>query len=58
MPPKCTEINAPENTAAVVVVVVNNQRAIRIFEKGGDKRVDAVGMEEAGNRVIVPWDSN
>lgn len=43
---------------AVVVDVVDKQGAIRIFEKGGDKRVGAVGTESAGNMVIVPWDSN
>jgi hypothetical protein len=43
---------------AVVVDVTNNKGAIRIFEKGGDNRVGAVTMEEAGNMVIVPWDSN
>lgn len=43
---------------AVVVDIVDKQGAIRIFEMGGDKRVDAVGTESAGNIVIVPWDSN
>lgn len=57
-PPKRTEITAPEETVAVIVDVVNNQGAIRIYQKGSNKRVDAVGIEEAGNMVIVPWDSN
>jgi len=57
-PPKQTEIKPPENTVAVVVDVVDNRGAIRIFEKGGDKFVDGVGTEEKGNIVIVPWNSN
>jgi hypothetical protein len=43
---------------AVVVDVVNNRGAIRIFEKDDSSRVDAVGIEEAGYLVIVPWNSN
>jgi hypothetical protein len=42
---------------AVVVDLVKNVGAIRIFEKGGLKRVGHVGTEEAGNMVIVPWNS-
>ncbi|KAH6719536.1 hypothetical protein BKA61DRAFT_278006 [Leptodontidium sp. MPI-SDFR-AT-0119] len=57
-PPKRTEITAPEETVAVVVDVVNYQGAIRIYQKGSNKSVDAVGMEEAGKLVIVPWDSD
>ena len=43
---------------AVVVDVVNNQGAIRIFEKENDEYVNGVGTEEAGSLVIIPWDSN
>ena len=42
---------------AVVVDVVHNRGAVRIFEKDSDKRVVAVGTQDAGNMVIVLWDS-
>lgn len=42
---------------AVVVDVVDKRGAVRVFEKDGDKRVVAVGTQDAGNMVIVPWDS-
>jgi len=42
---------------AVVVDLVYNQGAIRVFEKAGDTYVNIVGTEEAGNLVIVPWES-
>jgi len=31
---------------------------VRIFQNDSDERVGAVGVEEAENLVIVPWDSN
>ena len=43
---------------AVVVDVIHNVGAIRIFEKDSDERVAAIGTKDAGNLVIVPWDSN
>lgn len=42
---------------AVIVDVVNNRSAVRVFEKDSDKRVVAVGIQDAGNMVIVPWDT-
>lgn len=42
---------------AVVVDVVDKRGAVRVFEKDSDKRVVAVGTQDAGNMVIVPWDS-
>lgn len=42
---------------AVVVDVANNQGMIRFFDKETDDYVNGVGIEEAGNLVIVPWDS-
>lgn len=56
-PSKGTRIDPPANTFAVIVDVVYNRGAIRIFEKNDDKYVDGVGMEEAGNLMIVPWDN-
>jgi len=57
-PSKGTRIDPPTNTLAVVVDVVNNRGAIRIFERKGDKYVDGVTMDDRGNMVIIPWDSN
>jgi hypothetical protein len=57
-PVKGTRINPPTNTVAVVVDVGSNRGAIRIFEKEGGGYVNIIGMEEAGNQVIVPWDTN
>ena len=36
---------------------MDNQGAIRVFEKEDDTYVNIVGTEEAGNMVIVPWKS-
>lgn len=57
-PSKGTRIDPPANTVAVVVDVVDNRGAIRIFEKEGEEYVDGVGTEETGNLVIVPWESS
>ena len=58
-PSKGVQIFPPSNTLAIVVVVdlVDNRGAIRIYEKSDDKQVDMVGIEEAGNLVILPWDT-
>lgn len=54
-PSKGLQISPPPNTVAVVVDVVRNRGAIRIFEKEGGEYVDGVGTEEEGYRIIVPW---
>jgi hypothetical protein len=46
---------------AVVVDVVHNRGAIRIYDKkdgSSGEPIDGVGIESAGNVVIVPWDSD
>jgi hypothetical protein len=41
------------------VDVIQNQGAIRIFERDSGEYVDGVGTEEAGYRVIVsPWQTS
>ncbi|KFX97011.1 hypothetical protein V490_02996 [Pseudogymnoascus sp. VKM F-3557] len=55
-PLKGTRIDPPANTFAVVVDV-HNRGAMRIFEGNGNSYIDGVTVEEAGNLVIVPWDS-
>jgi len=56
-PPKGDRIDPPKNTVAVVIDVGSNRGAIRIYEEGG-ARVGAIGMEEEGNQVTVPWKNN
>ncbi|KAK7967615.1 uncharacterized protein PG986_001892 [Apiospora aurea] len=56
-PQKGEEIVPPQDTVAVVVNVSQDKGAVRIFEKSGsDKRIAAVGTEDAGYTVIIPWD--
>jgi len=43
---------------AIVIDVSARGGAVRIFQNDSDERVGAVGVEEAENLVIVPWDSN
>ncbi|KAG4420649.1 hypothetical protein IFR04_006239 [Cadophora malorum] len=57
-PPKRTQIKPPGNTVAIVIDVSARGGAVRIFQNDSDERVGAVGVEEAENLVIVPWDSN
>jgi hypothetical protein len=45
-------------TVAIVVDVRDNRGAINIHEKESNEFIDGVGIEEAGNLVIVTWDSN
>ncbi len=56
-PSKATRIEPPPNTVAVIVDLVDDQGAIRMYEKESDTYVDMVGTEEAGNMVILPWQS-
>ncbi|KAF4769163.1 hypothetical protein HAV15_008758 [Penicillium sp. str.  len=49
------ETTPPPRTAAIVVDVVQNRGAIRIFEKESGEYVDGVGTEEEGFRIIIPW---
>lgn len=56
-PSKGTRIDPPAKTVAIVVNVIDNLGAIRIFEQEGDEYVNGVGTEEVGNLMIVPWDS-
>jgi len=57
-PSKGEEIHPPADTLAIVVDVVHNRGAMRIFEKKTDNYVSGVGIEDAGNYVIIPWDSS
>lgn len=57
MPAKATRIDPPPTTVAVIVNLVDGQGAIRTYEKENDAYVDIVGTEEAGNFVIIPWES-
>ncbi|KAL3480984.1 hypothetical protein BJX99DRAFT_219494 [Aspergillus californicus] len=45
----------PPYTIAIVVDVISNQGAIRMFGKEHGEFIDGVGTEEEGYRVIVPW---
>lgn len=56
-PSKGDEINPPANTAAIIVDLVRHRGAIRIFKKESDDYVSGVGLEDAGNFVIIPWES-
>ena len=57
-PRKGEEITPPKNTVAVLVTVPKNKGAIRIFEKpGSNQRIGAVGTEDDGHMVLIPWDS-
>ena len=54
-PSKGVQTTPPLRTVAVVVDVVRNRGAIRIFEKESGEYIDGVGTEEEGYRIIVPW---
>ena len=56
-PAKGAEIHPPPETLAVIVDVVNNRGAMRIFEKEGGEYVDGVGLDDAGTLVIISWNS-
>ena len=47
-------ISPPADTVALVVNLVNNVGAIRIFETSSKKFVDMIGIEEAGKLIIIP----
>ena len=47
----------PENTVVIIVDVRSNRGAIRIFQKSSGEYLDGIGIEQAGNLVIVPWSS-
>jgi hypothetical protein len=40
-----------------VVDLITNPGAIRVYEKSTDTLVDGVYMDDAGFKVIVPWNS-
>jgi hypothetical protein len=42
---------------AVVVDLVSTRGAIRIYDQQGPY-INGVGTEEAGKRIIVPWDAS
>lgn len=54
-PSKGVQLSPPGGTIAIVVDVISNQGAIRIFEKESGEYIDGVGTEEEGYRIIVPW---
>ena len=56
-PLKATRIDPSPNTMAIIVNLVDGQGAIRIYEKENDTYINIVGIEEAGNIVIIPWQS-
>ena len=58
MPPKNIPTTPPEGTVAIVVDVGTRRGAIYVHETGSDEYVVGVGIEEAGNVVMVPWDSS
>lgn len=53
-PTKGVGIDPPANIVAIVVDIGDNMGAFNMYEKGGD-RIEKLGLEEAGNRIIVPW---
>ncbi|KFY68445.1 hypothetical protein V496_01067 [Pseudogymnoascus sp. VKM F-4515 (FW-2607)] len=56
-PEKGTSTTPPENTAAIIVDVRTSKGVIRIFQKSDSEYLGAIGTEQAGNLVIVPWRS-
>ncbi|KAH7370305.1 hypothetical protein BKA65DRAFT_545014 [Rhexocercosporidium sp. MPI-PUGE-AT-0058] len=48
----------PENTVVIIVDVRSSRGAIRIFRKSDSGYVDGIGTQQAGNLVIVPWNSD
>jgi len=54
---KGIRISPPADTVALVVNLVDNVRAIRIFETSSKKFVDMVGTENAGKLIMIPWNS-
>ncbi|OBT53130.1 hypothetical protein VE04_05756 [Pseudogymnoascus sp. 24MN13] len=54
---KATPTTPPENTVAIIVDVRTNKGAIRIFQQSDSEYLGAVGTEQTGNLVIVPWRS-
>ncbi|KAL4759748.1 uncharacterized protein BDW70DRAFT_139442 [Aspergillus foveolatus] len=54
-PSKGVQLCPPPHTLAIVVDVISNQGAIRIFTKESGEYIDGVGTEEKGYRIIVPW---
>lgn len=48
----------PENTVVIIVDVRSSRGAIRIFRKSDSGFVDAIGMQQVGNLVIVPWNGD
>ncbi|CAG8901412.1 unnamed protein product [Penicillium egyptiacum] len=54
-PSKGVQTTPPPRTVAIVVDVVQNRGAIRIFEKESGEYIDGVGTEEEGFRIIIPW---
>ncbi|KAL4758411.1 uncharacterized protein BDW70DRAFT_141911 [Aspergillus foveolatus] len=57
-PSKGVQLSPPPHTIAIVVDVISNQGAIRIFTKESGEYIDGVGTEEEGYRIIVPWREN
>lgn len=57
-PSKGEEIQPPADTLAVIVDVVQNRGAMRIFETQSGDYVSGVGLEDAGNFVIIPWETS
>lgn len=50
--------HTPAASIKAIVVDATSKGAIRIFEKGKDERIDSVGMQEDGQMVLIPWNSN
>ena len=54
-PQRGCQTKPPASTAVVIIDVINNQGAIRVYEVTGGKYLSGVGTEYAGSMVIVPW---
>ena len=53
IPLKDIQIDPLANIMAIIINIVDNQGAIRIFKKDNDKYMNNVGIEKAGNLVII-----
>jgi len=56
-PPRGQSITPPTGTIAIVVDVRENKGVIRVYEASSRTHCGNVGLEEAGNLVIIPWNS-
>ena len=56
LPEKGSRVDPPREIVAIIVDFADSRGAFNIYDQGGG-RIEKLGIEESGKRIIIPWRS-